>query len=182
LPQRCSKKLHSLITSCQIQIRGANMIHQDLRWLMQWFGSSSLSWLLFHVSIAFLLLRHAIEAYSQELELDETGCVGLWLPEQGARCRLSLLLPDFRKQHVADPGSTPRSESFCALQRVFYFHSHMVRAMIPDESVCWSFAGLCYTHLIYVNIMSYYYCFLCRAITVLVFSYVKTRHNLNGVV
>jgi hypothetical protein len=110
--------------------------------------------LLFHVSIAFLLLCHAIEAYSQELELDETGCVGPWLPEQGARCRLSLLLPDFRKQHAADPGSTSRSESFCALQRVFDFHSHMVRATISDESVYWSFAGLCYTHLIYVNILS----------------------------
>jgi hypothetical protein len=107
--------------------------------------------LLFHVSIAFLLLCHAIEAYSQELELDETGCVGPWLPEQGARCRMSLLLPDFRKQHAADPGSTSRSESFCALQRVFDFHSHMA---ISDESVYWSFAGLCYIHLIYVNILS----------------------------
>jgi hypothetical protein len=154
LPQRSSKKLHSLITTCQIQIRGASMIHQDLRRLMMWFGPSSLSWLLFHVSIAFLLLCRAIEAYSQELELDETGCVGPWLPEQGAQCRLSLLLPDFRKQHATDPASTPRSESFCALQCVFDFHSHMVRATIHDESVYWSFAGLCYTHLIYVNILS----------------------------
>jgi hypothetical protein len=73
-----------------------------------------------------------------------------------ARCSLPTVpaAADFRKQHAADPGSTPRSESFCALQRVFDFHSHMVRATIPDESVYWSFAGLCYTYLIYVNILS----------------------------